>query len=55
MIKYHKYKDAEGIGRALILFGSFLTIEWIFINVNGYHLSFGFKIFDVGASLTIHT
>ncbi|MBC8322017.1 MAG: hypothetical protein H8E70_00425 [Candidatus Marinimicrobia bacterium] len=55
MIAYQIYNDAEGIGRALILLWGLLTLEWVFINTNGYHLSFGVKIFHVGCSLTVHT
>lgn len=55
MIKYQVYKGKDGYGRALILFWGLLTIEWVLITVNGFHLSTGVKIFDVGASLTLHT
>jgi len=55
MIKYQKYNDIDGFGRALILLWGLVTFEWVFLTAAGNHLSFGIKIFHVGFSLTVHT
>jgi len=53
LIALQKYNDDSGLGRVLVL-GPF-SIEFVYINVEGHHLSIGMKFFDIGFSITIHT
>ncbi|MBT7900311.1 MAG: hypothetical protein HN601_05115 [Candidatus Marinimicrobia bacterium] len=55
MISLQAYNDINGLGRVLGLFWGLISLELVFINAAGYHISFGIKVLHVGFSLTLHS